>query len=415
MKHFTGIIFSAVLLLYFSFSTPALASDDILIGFSGPLSGLAADYGLDLVNGIEQAIKELNEAGGVTVAGKKYQFKLEKLDDRIDPTQAVNNARRFRSKGALAVFNGVFSTCAAMMNINQEKGNEFLVMAFTSTPKITKMKNKLTVVAPGPFDSFASIFVEWALSRGLKKCGMMVTLGAYGDEWRQEFKRIYEKKGGTITADRPANYYTETDFSAQLTAVLATNPQVILIGGPWNATALVIEQARSMGYKGEFIMIDQSKQDQIREFLNGYSLMGNLIGSAGVSHIPPRPGQDFGPRFRGTFKRAANIESVFTYTFMFSLARAIEAAQSVNDVKKIRAAFSKIFPFLATEFPMEVHGITREGRLKVFTGTQIISNGEPRIPVMYDWWSTSDSEHEKARKVSQIDKSVPLKRAKIVK
>ena len=36
---------------------------------------------------------------------------------------------------------------------------------------------------------------------------MMVTLGAYGDEWREAFKHYWvNEKGGEIIADKPANY-----------------------------------------------------------------------------------------------------------------------------------------------------------------------------------------------------------------
>jgi branched-chain amino acid transport system substrate-binding protein len=80
---------------------------EIVIGFSGPLSGPAAEYGQDIVSGIDMAVKEINGSGGIKVGGQTYTFKLEKLDDRIDPTQAVNNARRFKTNKAIAVFNGV--------------------------------------------------------------------------------------------------------------------------------------------------------------------------------------------------------------------------------------------------------------------------------------------------------------------
>ena len=54
-------------------------AEDIVVGYSGPLSGPAAEYGQDCVNGIDMAVKELNAAGGVTIKGKKYTFRLEKL------------------------------------------------------------------------------------------------------------------------------------------------------------------------------------------------------------------------------------------------------------------------------------------------------------------------------------------------
>lgn len=238
MKKTKGLFWGALVIVILCWTGGAGAAE-ILIGISAPFSGPAAEYGQDCANGIDLAIREINAAGGVTIGGQKYTFKLEKLDDRIDPTQAVNNARRFRAKDAVAVFNAVFNTSAAMMKINQEKGNEFLVMAFTSTPRVEKLGNKLTLVAPGPFTAAVDIYSRWAAAKGYKKCAMVVTLGAYGDEWRRGFRTAWEKKGGVITADKPANYYKDTDFSSHLTAALAGKPDFLLIGGPSAPTALV--------------------------------------------------------------------------------------------------------------------------------------------------------------------------------
>ncbi len=44
------------------------------------------------------AVKEINAAGGITGKGKKHTFRLEKLDDRVDPTLAKNNALGFVSQ-----------------------------------------------------------------------------------------------------------------------------------------------------------------------------------------------------------------------------------------------------------------------------------------------------------------------------
>jgi len=388
-------------------ASPADAAD-ILIGYTGPLSGLAAEYGQDVYNGIELAVNEINAKGGIMVQGKSYTLKLEKFDDRADPTQAVNNARRLRSRGAIAVFNPVYTTSAAIMNVNQDKGNEFLLMAFTSTPRITDAGNKLLVVAPGSFVSMAEVSAEWAMEKNWRRCGMLVTVGPYGEEWRNVFRRIWEKRGGVITIDQPANYYTENDFSAPIAAALATKPDVLLIGGPSSTTALMIEQCRQNGFKGAFIPIDQAKLDYLKTAMKGTKLMGNLIGSAGAG-IPPRPGQNTAERYRKAYKRAATAESTFNFTMVHALARAIAAAGTTVDVYKIRAAFPKAFPMYATEFPMEVYGMTDTGRLLVVTATQTITNGELDKPILYFWWPKTKEEYEAVEKTSQIDRTIPRK------
>src|SRR5208337_1385839 len=95
---------------------------EIVIGYTGPLSGPAAEYGQENYNGVEMAVNEMNQAGGIKVKGIKYPFKLLKLDDRSDPTQAVNNARRFHEQDkAIAVFCPVFTCISSIMKINEEK------------------------------------------------------------------------------------------------------------------------------------------------------------------------------------------------------------------------------------------------------------------------------------------------------
>jgi branched-chain amino acid transport system substrate-binding protein len=386
-------------------------AEDIVIGYTGPLSGPAAEYGQDILNGVDMAVKELNAAGGIAVNGKKYNFRLEKLDDRVDPTQAVNNARRFKADKAIAVFNGVFNTIVPIMKINEEKGNEFIMVAYTSTPKLDTLGNKLMVGTTVTFTPYVQVFAEWALKKGWKKCAMLVTLGAYGDEWRSAFREQWIKNGGTITADKPANYYTETDFSSPLTAALATKPDVMLIGGPSATTALVIEQARGMGFKGGFILIDQAKQDYIAQILKGTKLMGDLIGTAGVLSLPPAPGlvNNFDEIYTKTYKRMTTWECALNYTGMYALAKAIVAAGTVDDVYKIRAAFPKAFPLLADKFPNEVFGIADAGRMLILVSVQTVTNGKSDKSELYAWWPKNQNEFDQVKKTTKTNKSIPLK------
>jgi branched-chain amino acid transport system substrate-binding protein len=376
-------------------------ADEIVIGYTGPLSGPAAEYGQDIYSGVEMAVKELNAAGGIKVKGKKYTFKLDKLDDRIDPTQAVNNAHRFRSEKAIAIFNGVFNTIAPMMKINEEKGNEFIMMAYTSTPLVEKLGNKLMVATAPSFTTYVQVFADWAIKKGWKKCAMVVTLGGYGDEWRSAFKEYWIKKGGTVTADKPANYYTETDFSSPLTAAIATNPDAILIGGPSATTALVIEQARSLGYKGGFIMIDQAKQDYIAKLLRGTKLMGNLIGTAGVVSIPFDGAKVFDKKYNEQYRKMVTWECALNYSAMHALARAIAAAGTVDDVYKIRAAFPRALvpPMLGDKFPTALFGIARTGRLYIMASVQTTTNGKPDPSALYAWWPENQKDFETARRL----------------
>ena len=407
MKRLKGFIFLLLtVLLTMSWISASFAAE-IVIGFTGPLSGPAAEYGQDCVTGLDMAIKEINAAGGITVEGQKLLFRLDKLDDKVDPSQSMSNARQLLANNALVIYNPVFSTLTALMKINQEECNEFILMGFTSSPKASQMGNKLLVTMSTPLTVYVQLLGDMAWERGWRKAAMVVTLGSYGDEWREAFKTYWKKLGGTITADKPANYYTKTDYSAPLAAALATNPDVMLIGGPSSTTALVIEQSRNMGYKGGFLLVDQAKMDYIAQMLEGTSLMENVIGTLGFSSAPDLAAKDFDKKYKANYRRLTTWEAVFHYNSIYALAKAIQAANTVDDVYAIRAAFPKAFPLLSDKFATETHGISPSGRMYATVGVQSIKNGKFTQPDLYVWWTKTPADFDKVRKVTKYQ--IPLK------
>src|SRR5262249_2139720 len=74
-------------------AAPAFARDGVKIGYSGPLSGGAALYGKNVLDGMQMAASEIN-AAGFEVAGKKYKLEIVSLDDKYNPSETAINAQR---------------------------------------------------------------------------------------------------------------------------------------------------------------------------------------------------------------------------------------------------------------------------------------------------------------------------------
>jgi len=76
-----------------SFASHARAAEDarkITFGGSVPLSGPAAETGLNVNNGYLTAVSYINDVlGGVEIAGEKYQLALTLFDDASDPARAT--------------------------------------------------------------------------------------------------------------------------------------------------------------------------------------------------------------------------------------------------------------------------------------------------------------------------------------
>lgn len=403
LKHLFFILMAGLLALGLFSPTAYAKKDTVMIGFTGPLSGPAAQYGRDCVNGLEMGIQDVNAAGGIKVGGKTYELALKTYDDHIDPTAAVNNARRLRSRdGARFVFNPVFNTLAPIMQVNQQKGSEFLLMAYTSAPELDDMKNPNTIGVPPPFSVYIGSYVQYALDKGYKKCAMVVTLGAYGDGWRKSFKEAWIAKGGEIVADQPANYYTETDFSAQLSAALAKKPEFMLIGGPSATTGLVIEQARNLGFKGEFVMVDQAKLNYIAEvsFNNDLSKMNGVTGVARPLDIAPKAViEPFLARCQKDYGRSATSENILNYAAVRMMAAAMEAAGTVEDIQAIKAAFPKVLP-MDPKINLVPYVNLCDSRMIIPGTIQKIENSQYTRPTTNIWWTKSDADFKKA--IAQI-------------
>ncbi len=81
----------------------------LVFGGSIPLSGGAAETGLNVNNGYLTAVKYLNEQGGVDIAGTKYQLELRLFDDASDPSRATTLIQRLLD-GNVDFFLGSFGS-----------------------------------------------------------------------------------------------------------------------------------------------------------------------------------------------------------------------------------------------------------------------------------------------------------------
>ncbi|MBB3178956.1 branched-chain amino acid transport system substrate-binding protein [Variovorax sp. Sphag1AA] len=327
----------------------AFAQDTVKIGFTGPLSGGAALYGKNVVNGIEMAIKEIN-AAGLEVGGKKVKLELVALDDKYSPADAAINARRLAQQyQAPVVFVPHSGGIYAMQAFNEQE--KFIVMAYSSTPKITETGNKLTIRVPPTFNSYIEPFTRYEMKKFGKKVGMLPGDHEYAKNWTQLFGPAWEKAGGTIASNNPMSYNRSADFYSGVSRVLAEKPDVLFVGGPSEPTALVVKQARELGFKGGFLIMDQAKLDEMAKVTDG---LGPLEGSIGV--LPVSYDERVGPKtFAAAYRKAygadkdPTTESSYNYAMTHAVAAAMKLAGTTSDATAIRAKMGEAISKLPKE------------------------------------------------------------------
>jgi branched-chain amino acid transport system substrate-binding protein len=328
----------------------ASAQETVKIGFTGPLSGGAALYGKNVVDGMEMAIKEINEAG-LTVAGKKVKLELAALDDKYSPAESAINARRLVQQSKVpAVFVPHSGGIYAMQAFNERE--KFIVMAYSSTPKITEVGNKLTVRIPPSFVGYIEPFSKYEMKKFGKKAGMLPADHDYAKAWSALFEPAWKKLGGEVVSNNPMSYNKSADFYSGVSRVLAEKPDVLFIGGPSEPTALVAKQARELGFKGGFILMDQAKVDEMAKITGGLEPLNGSVGVLPVSTDEREGAKTFSAAYRKAFgaDRQPTTESSYNYTLTHALAAAMTLAGTTSDATAIRAKLGEALAKLPAKY-----------------------------------------------------------------
>lgn len=394
-------------------TTQTYKEKEVVIGMTAAFSGTSAEYAENNKMGIEWAIEEINAAGGIIIGDERVTFRLETLDDTNDGTIAASNAQKLVDLyDCIIIFNNSTTSLLPLLNFNETEGSEFIVTAYASHSALTNKGNSLAVALVPNYKVYPAVYADMAIEKGYTTAGLFCNTGTYGDDWEKLFTEAFEAKGGKITISKEANYFTESDYSAQVTAIAAANPDCVLLGGPSTGTALAIEQLRSMGYTGSFFLIDQAKSDEVVAYLGGdASVLANCFGMSPMNWLPFVQVQDFCKKIEETYGITPSADMGFTYAGMHMFAKAMEYAQSYSDAYAIRAAIEQVIPLDASYAPYVMRGISSGGRMQNQGG--VVGFDEDGNPAEYTcivWYKDTEAEYEeeKAWLESCIDPSLNI-------
>lgn len=358
-------------------SAPALAQEVVKIGYSGPLSGGAAQYGKNTLDGLKFAVDELN-ASGFEVAGKKVKFEVVALDDKYNPAETgINFQRLVQEHKTPAVMTPHSGGSFAIQTRNVAA--KTLLLSYTSVPEITARGNPLTLRIPPEFTSYIPAFVKHAMTTFGKKVAIANADHDYAKAWTKAFVPAWQAAGGEVVAENPMSYNRATDFYSGVSKALASKPDVLFIGGASEPTALVVKQARELGFKGGFIILDQAKMDQMKPILGGtYAMLEGAIGVLPlIDDATPGAKAFVGSWLKAYPGRDPASEMSLNYTAMLATAQAMKLAGTTSDAAAIRANLDKGFKALrSSQNPHNMNGVDANGGSTAQTRVAVVENGQ---------------------------------------
>src|SRR6204780_2198582 len=219
------------------------ASAQIKMGVAGPTTGSRAPWGTQLGNGTQQAVDDINKAGGIL----GQQIPLEQGDDVSGPKQGVSVANKFVGDGVKFVV-GHFNSGVTMpaSDVYAENGILFITPPATN-PKITDRKLWDAFRTCGRDDQQGMVWAELARDKLKgKKIAVIHDKTTYGKGLADAALDNMHKFGVKEVLYEGVNT-GEKDYSAIVSKIKDAGADYLMWGGLHTEGGLILRQTRDQG------------------------------------------------------------------------------------------------------------------------------------------------------------------------
>ena len=302
------------------------AQAQIKLGVAGPMTGNNAAFGAQLKNGAEQAVADINAAGGVM--GQKIAIQVG--DDAGDPKQGVSLANKMASDGVKWVV-GHFNSGVSIPSseVYQEAGMIQITPASTN-PKFTERSMWNTFRTCGRDDQQGAVAGTYLAShfKG-KKVAVVHDKTPYGKGLADETQKAMESKGLKAVMYEGINT-GEKDYSALVSKLKQAGIDAIYYGGLHTEAGLIIRQMRDQGLNAPMMSGDGITDKEFAQ-IAGPGADGTLMTFGPDARKNPNA-KDAVAKFK-----AKNIDpeayTLYSYAAVQILAQAAEAVKSADPKK----------------------------------------------------------------------------------
>src|SRR5436305_7740409 len=306
------------------------AQAQIKMGMTGPVTGPNAAFGAQLKNGTDQAVEDINAAGGIM--GQKITVGYG--DDVSDPKQGVSIANKFAGDGIKFVV-GHFNSGVTMpaSEVYQESGILEITPSATN-PKITERGLWNIFRTCGRDDQQGAVASAWILKnmKG-KKVAIVHDKTTYGQGLADETKKGLNKGGMKEVLYEGINL-GEKDYSALVSKIKAAGADLVYWGGLHTEGGLIVRQMRDQGVKAPLMGGDGITSDEFAT-VGGPGVEGTLMTFA------PDPRKNAAAKDGVEKFRAKKFEpeayTLYSYAAVQVIKQAAEQAKSL-DPKKVSEA-----------------------------------------------------------------------------
>ena len=260
--------------------------DVLKIGTLLPLTGSLAFLGPPEIAGVHLAANEINEAGGIF--GNDVVIIDKDSSDTQNPQIASQSVTDLISDGVGAIV-GAASSSVSLNVIDDITAADIVQISPANTATALSGYSDFYFRTAPPDSVQGDALANLILNDGHKNIGILVFNDDYGTGLRDVVQTVIEDAGGTITYGVEGQEFDPNagNFSSDVQAVLATNPEAIALISFDQAKQVIPELAANGFDMSKLYLVDGNTSDFSADFE-----AGTLTGAKGT--IPgANPTDDF--------------------------------------------------------------------------------------------------------------------------
>jgi branched-chain amino acid transport system substrate-binding protein len=311
------------------FSTGPQQSGTVYLGMDTPLTGPQAIVG----QGDREAILALanywNRRGGI----KGRRLVVDVLDNASNPSQAVQNVRRFTSDSKYVGILGSGNAAAAVATapLATEARIPFLALS-PPTPLIAPPRDYVFVTLPTS-RLYAYSMARYLRSLGVRRIALMGDNGGFGRDGVAQVQSLARAHGFTIT-DSIIFSPTATSFAAELSKIRNSDAQALWMWTVTPAGNTIVKEFRQLRLSQRLVLTGGNLSSQFLEAtcpdVNG-ALVNGFLGSIWRQLPKSNPARSRAQLVERLVRHPISVFNVDASTALFAFKAAMERGRFTRE------------------------------------------------------------------------------------
>lgn len=335
----TAKLLAVLIFTMVAFVLSAQAAETIKVGAILAVTGPASFLGAPEARTFEMMVEDINKKGGIK--GKKLELIIK--DSAGSPEKAFSFAKQLIEEDKVLAILGPSTSGETMKIKNLAEETKTILISCAAAEVIVNPVAKYVFKTPQK-DSYAVLKIfEQMKKQKISKAGVLSSNTGFGKAGKEQIEKLAPEHGIQIVANEVYDK-AATDLTAEVTKVKAAGAEAIINWSIEPAQAIVIKNARQIGFKGQIfqshgfgnIKYVEAAGDAAEGvvFPAGRLLIADTLSA---KHPQKTVLQNYRKSYESKYKEEASTFGGHGYDAMLVLTRALEKAAS-TDKEAVRTA-----------------------------------------------------------------------------